>query len=369
MKRIVLKGYYGFGNLGDDVVMLTCTRWLKNLFPKAQVLVATASKHGEYIIPFTQGMVEDIVPVSPEPEADLIVHGGGGTFYDFDIGNRSYHVLNRLIHLVGEEIFSEGLMTYRKLKGWPSNLDTRRIAVGVGLGTFTPSSRKYYHKIAELTSLEMILPRDPDSYKVLKQMRISGEIVQSSDLAFMSQYWLPPEVKPGTTFKRIGFVVKHWPCDTGYLAVLGKTARALKEQGYLVTIFLFEKNHDLPIIKEFGDFEVKVWCPWTGSLVNYLRLLASNSLLVTSRAHGAIIGAAFGIPSICIGIEPKLNQVANMFPRSAIFMNLALTFNGLYDSIISGLEVHADLVLNDFDENQTVLLNSLSKVEKYLQKY
>jgi polysaccharide pyruvyl transferase WcaK-like protein len=180
---------------------------------------------------------------------------------------------------------------------------------------------------------------------------------------------MPQEPKPLPNPNKIGFVVKYWPNNGGYTSVLINTAHLLRKSGYLVTVFLFEKSHDLPLLDEFKDFEIQVWCPESRSLVDYINLLAESSLLVTSRAHGAIIGSAFGIPSICIGIEPKLMQVAQMFPRTARFLNLPLTFKDLYDNIISGLTIPGDRVLKDFEENKKILVNSLIEAEKYLQKH
>jgi len=267
---------------------------------------------------------------------------------------------------MGIYTFSQGLDAYRKIKGWPSNSTTKRAALGVGIGSFTSSSKKYYHKMAELAKFDMILPRDHFSYQFLKK-NINASIVPGADLAFFKEYWIPselPSVEPKR--KSIGFVLKQWNDDCDYLAVIHQVAKALDEEGFEVSVFTFEKDHDKHIEQRFNNFRVFSWCPGTIPLHQYLGILMQKSLLVTSRAHGAILGAAFGIPAICIGIEPKLLSVAKMFPHSGSYIKLPLTFEELYNSVKDGLKVKAEKVKLDFEYNRIVLLNSIMEFKRLL---
>ena len=345
--------------------MLTSVSWLKQLFPDCDLYVATASKNPDYILPFTDGLVKGILPIAPEPPADLVVHGGGGTFYDYQSGGLTYLLLNRLIGMIGVASFRRGLTHYRQLKGWSYNKDTRRVALGIGVSTFTSDSKKYYHKVAELSSLEFILPRDPHSLRILKGMRLPGRLIQSSDLAFLEGYWLPADLRRHGNRENIGFVIKNWPNDNGYLQLLKKAASLLQDQGYTVTIYLFERTHDSPIKTLFKGFDIEEWCPRSRSLNNYLQSLATNNLLVTSRAHGAIIGAALNIPAICVGIEPKLDQIVKVFPQSGQYVSVKSSLTDLYDKIMMGLATPISKVQADFNENNRIVLDSLNKL-KYL---
>jgi polysaccharide pyruvyl transferase WcaK-like protein len=343
--------------------MLTCVNWLKQSFPAFKLYVATASDTPDYIIPFTNGLVMGILPIAPEPQADLMVHGGGGTFYDYHSGGLTYQLLNRLIGTMGVASFKKGLTHYRQLKGWSYSQDTRRIALGIGVSTFTTDSKKYYHKVVELSSLDVILPRDPYSLRILKGMGLPGKLIQSSDLAFLDSYWLPPDLRQHGNRKNIGFVIKNWPSDNSYLQLLKKAASLLQDQGYTVTLYLFEKTHDRYVKTVFKGFGIEEWCPRSRSLTDYLRSLAKNDLLVTSRAHGAIIGAALNIPSLCVGIEPKLDQIAQMFPQSGQYVSAKGSLTDLYSKIMMGLQTPISNVKADFTENSRIVLDSLNKLK------
>ncbi len=366
MNRVILKGYYGFGNLGDDILMKVSSRLLKEMYPECHLSVATACHHSLYLLEFTGGMVNEVIPLTPEPKADLIVHGGGGTYFDFDNGNAFYYLLNSVLNIFGINSFRYGLDLYRRIKGWPSNNTTLRVALGVGIGSFTGSSKKYYHKMAELSNFDMIFPRDQHSFQVLKEMGIKADVSLGTDLAFLKEYWIPPalsSIEPDR--KRIGFVLKS--SKDNCLEVIFKVAEELEHNGYNISIFIFEKGHDSRINQRFKKFKVHNWCPDSTSLHQYLETLMQNSLLISSRAHGAIIGAALGIPAICIGVEPKLLSIAKMFPNSGSYVKLPITFEELYDRVMEGLKVNTEQVELDFKNNQEVMIKSIDKFKMVIE--
>ena len=59
MTRIILKGYYGFGNLGDDILFMVICRFLKETLPDCLLYVATASKRGAYLHALSKGQIEE----------------------------------------------------------------------------------------------------------------------------------------------------------------------------------------------------------------------------------------------------------------------------------------------------------------------
>lgn len=368
MIKIVLKGYYGFGNLGDDILMLVSCKILKEIFPKSHLIIATAGTNTNYIIPFTEGLVKEVITLSPEPEADLVVHGGGGTYYDYKSGNIFYFFLNRIIDQVGIIAVSKCLNVYRQLKGWPPNTNTKRVALGVGIGSFTRSSKKYYHKMSELSKFDMIFPRDKKSFQLLSEKQLKGKIIQGADLAFYKEHWLPNVLISETIpAKSIGLVLKSWNDEFNYLSTLHQLAKDLEEEGHTVTIYTFEKPHDKEVPVYFSDFRVVQWSPNSMTLYQYIEALQGNSLLVTSRAHGVVLGAALGIPSICIGIEPKLLSFSKMFPSSTSYATIPISSEKLHQMVIQGLSVKKEKVNLDFENNRDQMFNFMLKFKNLLR--
>jgi polysaccharide pyruvyl transferase WcaK-like protein len=241
--------------------------------------------------------------------------------------------------------------------------------VGIGVGSFTKSSRKYYQKITELASVKMIMVRDQESFKRLEDLDLPGSLIMGADLAFFSSYWMTSSDSFSKSRLRIGFVIKYMEIQEGYLDVIRQAAFTFQNEGIEVVIFSFEKNHDHMLAQFFHEFKIIWWSPSTLTVDEYMEEFSDCSLLVTSRAHGAILGAAFGIPSICIGIEPKLKQVSKMFPNSGMYVSLPLTFDMLYDKIKVGMTIAYDRVIMDFELNKAKLDKSISEFRQFLYSY
>lgn len=367
MTRIVLKGYYGFGNLGDDILLMVSARLLKTIFPESFLIVASASNKYQYLMEFCEA-IDEVVPLSPEPKADLVFHGGGGTYYDYNHGGVFYWLLNFIIDLIGYDKIRNLIVVYRSIKGWPPNQNAIRVAMGIGVGSFTKSSSKYYHKITELSRFDLIVPREGLSFKALKKLQVNKNVVIGGDLAFLRDYWLPPGLPARKSGRTIGFVLKSWDRDTSYLEIVQQVATVLRREGYSVAIFIFEESQDAVLVRHFNGLEVFSWRPDIVSLSFYLEKLSQASLLVTSRAHGAILGAAFGIPAVLLGIEPKLYQIAGMFPNSASYVPLPLTFENLYRNVIKGLRVTSLQVNSDFEQNRMSCTRAIDDFKIMLQE-
>ena len=83
--RILLAGYYGFGNAGDEAILASILAHLRELRPDAAVTVVsgdpreTARAYGVEAVFWRDPLaLEDAAR-----QADLIVIGGGGLFHDY----------------------------------------------------------------------------------------------------------------------------------------------------------------------------------------------------------------------------------------------------------------------------------------------
>ena len=81
MIKILIKGFYGFGNFGDDILMLTTHSIVKEIFPLAEIFIGSESKNPGYIHKYLPGI--KIVNSSENLKVDWIIHGGGGVFLRF----------------------------------------------------------------------------------------------------------------------------------------------------------------------------------------------------------------------------------------------------------------------------------------------
>ena len=361
--KILLRGYYGFGNLGDDILMLTSCEICKWINPDSEITVMTTQASAPYIKAFSKGLVQKVVPLGSEPNADLIIHGGGGVFYDFQKGNGFYRLLNITIKLLGYSSWSRILNYFRSMKGWNMNKRALRVGMGIGLGSYTPDSKKFYQKSAELGQFHWLFLRDTESFELIKELKLIPNLRLSTDLAFLKEYWVTKlDVTPHP--KNIGFVLKYWPQNPGYILECKKAISELVSRGYKITIFLFERLTDQPLVESLADLKLRIWDPQEMTLQQYLSLLASQRVMVTSRAHGAILSAAFRIPSICLGLEPKLKTIHEMLPDATDLLELPLSFRKFVDAVEKAKEVDSNVVDRDFQRNYQRLTKGLIELKE-----
>jgi polysaccharide pyruvyl transferase WcaK-like protein len=371
MKKILIAGYYGFRNLGDDILLLCSFRLLRTIEPQAEIWILSESKQPDYIQELL-GEKVNIINNSVNQHFDVIIHGGGGVHFDFKDGEKQYFWLNKIIHKIGIDEFRQLFSLYKKLRGRNTITSDKRLGIGIGVGTFTPSSQKFYNSIQILADYDTLFVRDEQSLHNVQRYHFKYPTYVSTDLAFLREYWLPQ--LPATIVansKKVGIVLRDWPYDNNaHFSIIKDLCRNLIKQGFQVTCYALDVLTDQEFIKEFGqEYEMVVWQPDKMTLKSFLTLMQREEVIVSSRAHGAIVGACLGIPVICLGIEPKLETVAKMLKESASFVPApfdAQLLLVLIQSRFMKLDYYRELTENDVRENEQKIRISAVKLKEIL---
>lgn len=317
--RVLLVGYYGKGNFGDDVLLKVAYQLLKSTIPNAKISVIVDGDSENYLSKMLGDV--DILKPGRHGNFDFIIHGGGGVFFDFATYSFVHRLLEFVIRFLGIGHFISLEKQIRYITNKPRTSAKKRIGIGIGVGTFSSGSLKlWHHSLPILADFDALWVRDADSLENLKRFTtvMKAKKILGSDLAFLTEHWMPPRTpKPISLRPRLGIILRDWRMATP--EVLGELFKKLA-QDYDLTGFIFEENHDPKMRALLSPYTTHIWQPQKMSIADFSTLLNAQDVLLTSRAHGAICGACLGIPSVIVNIEPKLEQVHAMLPHVSILV-------------------------------------------------
>jgi len=383
--KVLIKGYYGFGNLGDDILMTTMYRLLRKKFPSAQFFIFSNfssnlqgfNRHhdyNKYILDLLDDRVQ-IIDWTYREDFDLVVDGGGGVYFDYSAGGATRVLLNSVSKWVGLKFLFQIDAFARWVSGRRRRLKfKKRAGYGLGIGPYTKQSKLLYQHLVEIGSTDILFVRDNTSLALLKKFRFSGVKNLSADVAFLSSHWLRSDItpRPRNEFKnRVGIILLDWhEGNATRFEVFKKFADHLIRIGVKVTFFSFDENQDIQFIKKFHSiYSLVVWRPGAISLPEFMNTLSAHDILFSARAHGAILGSILGVPSVCIATSPKLIEVSKLLSQSATVVNEPIVEEELYRQFLqmkSNYNERLASVDRDIEKNRKLADESWLEFSRHL---
>jgi polysaccharide pyruvyl transferase CsaB len=295
--RVVLAGYYGFGNLGDEVLLNVMLRWLKQ-FPNVEpcVLSGNPDQTRKFFGVNAVPRIGITAFLKAFLGAKALIFGGGSILQDVT-SRRSL-------------LYYTGLIQMARALGIPVMM------MGQGIGPLSERSRA--RVAAVLKHVDYISVRDQASFDMLQRWGIKNAYL-GADLAFS----LTPPPLPRETARPVLGLALVVPPEQHYESVLNRIAKAVTavcDTFELTPIFLASNRQDLRFGVALNQRlpELTVLPVSQDSPEHHLAMLGEFNVIWTSRMHALVLSAVAGVPFIGLSYDPKVDYIVDQLNEHLI---------------------------------------------------
>lgn len=311
--KILLSGYFGFDNVGDEAILNAMIKGLRKEIPEAELValsespILTARKNG--IRSIDRMSIFSII--NEMRDMDLFISGGGSLFQD--VTSKMSIIYYMGIVYMAKNIFRKKVMIYSQ---------------GIG-PVIHKNNRK---KMAKLfNQLDLINVRDQQSMLELNDMGVDKNIRVTTDCVFSLKkpdFQLGKELleKNGVDTKKltVGVSVRSWKeCTPKIIDEMTKTIRGLRDRDMNVVLLPFHFPHDLEVSEAIFE---KLELDESDSLKPYvikelmreetfLSVMANIDIMVSMRLHGLIFATVCNAYPIGISYDPKIQSLLEEMGR------------------------------------------------------
>lgn len=313
MPKIVLSGYYGFDNLGDEAVLYSIIKSLKNKEPNVEIKVLSnnprkTSKVHE-VDAVSRWKLKEVVKTIKD--ADMLISGGGSLLQDVTSPKSLIYYL--------------GVITIARI------LNKKVFFYAQGFGPVRNSWAKKLVKLV-LDGIDCITLRDEESAKDLKNLGIkrSPIIVTADPVLGLDKATISEELGKHILEKfgadsvkpMVGFAMRKWQDEEIFIPVIADLADGLIKE-HIQPIFIpFHLPEDLEIEKKIiSKMKLKdaILIDRPLEIIEALSIIGHMDLMVGMRLHSLIMSAAQEIPVVGISYDPKVERFLKSIKNNSIF--------------------------------------------------
>ncbi|MZP29534.1 polysaccharide pyruvyl transferase CsaB [Heliobacterium undosum] len=326
MATIVLSGYYGYENAGDEALLKAMIIVMRKLQPNVRIIVLsgnpslTRKDHGVHAV----HRYNPFAVFSVVWKADLFISGGGSLLQD---------VTGRLTIPYYLLVVALALFLRKKVMFY---------AQGIG-----PVQRNFGKWLIRLISnrVDLITLRDAASARRLKAMGVTDpQICVTGDPVFA----LVPEQsghRPQPLVPEAVFCLRPWRKMKGMEEACLALARHLIDRGWRVTFLPLHAGEDrefaITMAEQLGRSEAQVVSRGL-HFENALEIVSEASLLVGVRLHALMFATLLGVPVIGISYDPKVTGFLEDTGRPVFGVTHPLSGNTLIEEV--------DRIIKNYDD-------------------
>lgn len=312
-KKIVISGYYGFGNLGDEAVLTSIIERLNEEIDSPEIVVISNSDKvemsGRYNVRCI-GRLSLLQIICEIASCDMLISGGGGLLQD----STGFLTVVYYLGIVRIARFFRKKIFFYAQGGGPLSLE---------------KSRKMVKDVC--SKVDLITVRDEESSEVFKSAGVTAPICVTADPVIAIKRLeeseadsffksAVPDFKKGKKLN-IAISVRPWKSENNYIEEVAASCDMISEK-YNADIYLipFQITQDLSVCRELAGkmkAESRIIMPADseGGIFQYsskemAAIIGKMDLVIAMRLHALILAAVGEVPAAGIIYDPKVRIFA-----------------------------------------------------------
>ncbi len=273
-KKVVISGYYGFKNFGDELILSILTQHLKNLDADITVFSVSPEFTKQTYGVKTARTFNPLDVIKTIAATDVLISGGGSLFQD--------------------ATSLKSVIYYAFVLGLAQLFGKKTIIFAQGVGPlYHPLSRflvKHLFRRCDVVSV-----RDEKSLSLLQNWGIKAELVEDPAYSLTIPQTTKQQVT-GVQLRQFEGVNQQFLTNLAN-AIQGETK-----------VFSLQKTLDVEVCHDFAQKS-------GGEVVenNLITELSSVETLISMRFHALIVALKAGVKCVAINYDPKVKTLAEKY--------------------------------------------------------
>lgn len=301
--RVVISGYYGFDNVGDEAILYSIIQALreKDLTIEITVLSNQPTKTADtyQVDAVNRWDIKQVIHALRN--ADGLISGGGSLLQD-KTGFKSVPYYTGIMKIA--QFLKKPVFVYAQGMG-PINKSINRL--------ITKNVLKNTH----------ITVRDKDSKELLREIGLKNSIelvpdpVLGINLSSHESDWWD---KQGFEKPVVTVSVRDWPSTIEFKKEIAQALDTIAKEGSTIVFIPMHGEHDDATSKEVAELmtEKSYIAPFDASIEEKVVIIGKSNLLVGMRLHALIFSSVMETPFIALSYDPKIDAFVEISGQTIV---------------------------------------------------
>ena len=301
MYRVLISGYYGFNNIGDESILRTMIDNLRAKFDDIEITVLSQNPRDtmeKYDVYAVERMSLPQIAKAVR-RCDVLIFGGGSLLQDVTSSSSIFYYLTIICMA---QFFRKKVLLYSQ-----------------GVGPIHCSSNRKLTSLC-LKKVDEIAVRDEASVKLLKEIDVDPQkITVTADPVMRAprgDLEKGARILGGLGYEKcegrrlMGWAIKSTDLSLPFLDEIAKSIAWLKEERGIDSVLIpFHYEQDAVVVKTIAEkLQGNVYCITEKYLSDeMLSIIGNLDYLVGVRLHSLIFAAIMEVPAIGVSYDPKVD--------------------------------------------------------------